>query len=219
MGPFASILPCPISCPLSTTADITTSDRDPSACRLPAPDLQTTGRAAAAPASWLRSIWRYATHVRRPKTRHIDCNEPARNLLPRYLVCFFVRSQFGEGSRAGTAGSRPATERWQDKSKRGLLVRSARELLSAHWVRTRCKRFLGSLSNVRSLRIPVSNFLMALSLSFLDAQCAQPDPQSKATDEHITTRPSHHHLKRRCRTSRRPSRLALRAPGSAGWRP
>ena len=52
---FASILPCPLSRPLSTTPDITSSDRNPSACRLPAPDLQTTGTAAAAPASWLRS--------------------------------------------------------------------------------------------------------------------------------------------------------------------
>src|ERR1700716_2666918 len=41
--------------PLSATPDITTSDRDPSACRHPAPDLQTTGTAAAS-ASWLRSI-------------------------------------------------------------------------------------------------------------------------------------------------------------------
>jgi hypothetical protein len=54
-GSFASILPCPLSRPLSTTPDITTSDRDPSACRLPAPDLRTRGTAAAAPASWLRS--------------------------------------------------------------------------------------------------------------------------------------------------------------------
>ena len=35
-GSFASILPCPLSRPQSTTPDITTSDRDPSACRLPA---------------------------------------------------------------------------------------------------------------------------------------------------------------------------------------
>jgi redox-sensitive bicupin YhaK (pirin superfamily) len=33
------------------TAGSTTSDRDLCACRLPAPDLQTTGTAAAAPAS------------------------------------------------------------------------------------------------------------------------------------------------------------------------
>ena len=32
---FASILPCPRSCPLSTTQDITTSDGWPSACRRP----------------------------------------------------------------------------------------------------------------------------------------------------------------------------------------
>jgi hypothetical protein len=46
-GSFPSILPCPISRPLSTTPDSTTPDRDPSACRLPAPDRQITGRAAA----------------------------------------------------------------------------------------------------------------------------------------------------------------------------
>jgi hypothetical protein len=66
--------------------DITTSDRDPSACRVPTPDLQTTGTAAAAPESWLRSIWRHVMHVRSPKIRHIDCNEPARNLLPGCFV-------------------------------------------------------------------------------------------------------------------------------------
>ena len=58
-GSPASILTCPRSRPLSTTPGITTSDRDPSACRLPAPDLQTTGAAAAAPASGPRSIWRH----------------------------------------------------------------------------------------------------------------------------------------------------------------
>src|ERR1700730_10896216 len=51
---------CPLSRPLSTTPDLTTSDRDPSACCLPAPFLQTTGTAAAAPASWLRT----ATNLR-----------------------------------------------------------------------------------------------------------------------------------------------------------
>jgi hypothetical protein len=46
-GSFASILPCPICRPLSTTADITTSDRGPPACRPPALDLQRTDTAAA----------------------------------------------------------------------------------------------------------------------------------------------------------------------------
>jgi hypothetical protein len=45
-GAFSSILPCPLSRPLFTTLDIATPDRDPSACRVPAPDLQTTGTAA-----------------------------------------------------------------------------------------------------------------------------------------------------------------------------
>jgi len=31
--------------------------------RVPAPDLQTTGTAAAAPASWLRLIWQRVTHA------------------------------------------------------------------------------------------------------------------------------------------------------------
>src|SRR6266478_3867873 len=43
-GSFASILPCPPGRPLFTTADITTPDREPSACRSPASDLQTTAR-------------------------------------------------------------------------------------------------------------------------------------------------------------------------------
>lgn len=34
-----------------------------------------------------------------PTTRHIDCNERARNLLPARLVWFLVRSHFGEGPR------------------------------------------------------------------------------------------------------------------------
>src|SRR5450755_4698324 len=38
------MLPCPLSRPLSITADTTTSDRDPSACRPPASDLQRTAR-------------------------------------------------------------------------------------------------------------------------------------------------------------------------------
>jgi hypothetical protein len=57
-GSFASILPCPICRPPSTTPDITMSDRDPSACRPPALDLQSTATAAVAPAPSLRSTWR-----------------------------------------------------------------------------------------------------------------------------------------------------------------
>src|SRR5712691_8875283 len=100
-GSFASILRCPVFRPLSTTPDITMSDRDPSACRPPALDLQSTDTAAAAPAPSLRSTWQHVTHVPSPKIRHIECNEPARNLPPGCLVWFFVRSQFGEGSRRG----------------------------------------------------------------------------------------------------------------------
>jgi hypothetical protein len=87
---------------LSSATDNTghyTSDRDPSACRPPALDLQSTDTAAAAPAPLLRSTWRHVTHVPAPKIRHIDCNKLARNLLPGVLVWFFVRSQFGEGFR------------------------------------------------------------------------------------------------------------------------
>src|SRR6266851_10333986 len=38
------MLPCPLSRPLSITPDTTTSDRDRSACRPPAPDLQRTAQ-------------------------------------------------------------------------------------------------------------------------------------------------------------------------------
>src|SRR5713101_2120561 len=38
------MLPCPLSRPPSITPDTTTSDRDPSACRPPAPDLQRTAQ-------------------------------------------------------------------------------------------------------------------------------------------------------------------------------
>jgi hypothetical protein len=38
------------------------------------------------------------------KIRRIDCNELARNLLSGCLFCFFVRSQFGEGSRRNGEG-------------------------------------------------------------------------------------------------------------------
>src|ERR1700682_2269844 len=44
VGSFASMLPCPLSRPLSITPDTTTLDRDPSACRPPAPDLQRTAQ-------------------------------------------------------------------------------------------------------------------------------------------------------------------------------
>jgi hypothetical protein len=43
-----------------------------------------------------------------------------------------------EGNRGG-----------QDKSKRGLLQRLARESLSAHWVRTGCRQVFSSSGNVR----------------------------------------------------------------------
>src|ERR1700738_1848375 len=49
-----------LSSAIHNTGHTTTSDRDPSACCLPAPFLQTTGTAAAAPASWLRT----ATNLR-----------------------------------------------------------------------------------------------------------------------------------------------------------
>jgi hypothetical protein len=69
--------------PLHGWAAIIKSDRGPqssraSTCRLPAPRLQRPNTAAVAPASWLRSTCRHVTHVRSPKTRHIDCNERAR---------------------------------------------------------------------------------------------------------------------------------------------
>src|ERR1700730_7025261 len=38
------MLPCPLSRPLSITPDTTTFDRDPSACRPPAPDQQRTAQ-------------------------------------------------------------------------------------------------------------------------------------------------------------------------------
>jgi hypothetical protein len=92
------------------------SDRDPSACRPPVLDLQSTDTASVAPAPSLRSTWRHVTHVRSPKIRHIDCNERVLNLLPGCLVCFLsVRSLAKD--RARTARSRPPTERWQDKRR------------------------------------------------------------------------------------------------------
>jgi len=110
------MLPCPICRPLSTTPDIATSDRDPSACRPPALDLQSTATAAAAPAPSLRSSWRHVTHVWSPKIRHIECNEPARNLLPGAWSGFLSDRSLAK-DRAGTAGSRLPTERGQDKSR------------------------------------------------------------------------------------------------------
>jgi len=108
---FASKLPCPLSRPLSTAPDISTPDRDPSACRFPAPVLQTTGTAAAAPASWLRSIWRHVTHVRSPTIQNIDCNKLASDLRPGCWSGFLFDRSLAK-DRAGTAGSRPPTERW-----------------------------------------------------------------------------------------------------------
>ena len=85
-------------------------------------------------------------------------------------------------------------------------MRSARESMSAHWVSTRCKRFFRGSGNVRSLSKTVLNLLTAFTLRFFDAQCAQPDPQSKATHHQAA---GHDCWSRPCRTSRRPSRLAL----------
>ena len=113
-GSFASIFPCPLSRPLSTAPDITTSGRDPSACRFPAPVLQTTGTAAAAPASWLRSIWRHVTPVRSPTIQHIDCNKLASDLRPECWSGFLFDRRLAKDF-AGTARPRPPTERWQDK--------------------------------------------------------------------------------------------------------
>jgi hypothetical protein len=45
-----------------------------------------------------------------PKTRHIDCNEPARNLLPECVVSFLSDRNLAKDS-AGLAECRPATER------------------------------------------------------------------------------------------------------------
>jgi hypothetical protein len=68
---------------LSTTLDSATSDRDPSACRLPAPDLQTRTQ----PLQFLRLASRdLVTHDAR--ARHFDCNKRARHLLPGCLVCY-----------------------------------------------------------------------------------------------------------------------------------
>jgi hypothetical protein len=90
----------------------------PSACHLPTPVLQTTGTAAAAPASWLRSISRRVTHVRSPTIQHIDCNKLASGLRPGCWSGFlFDRSL--EKVFEGTARPRPPTERSQDKTARG----------------------------------------------------------------------------------------------------
>src|SRR6266478_7594921 len=86
VGSFASILRWPLSLPLSTTPDITTSDRDPSACRLPAPDLQTTGSRRRSYVIGSGRSDDTRRHVRPPKTRHVICNEPVAKLLPRRLV-------------------------------------------------------------------------------------------------------------------------------------
>jgi hypothetical protein len=82
------MLPCPICRPLSTTADITTSDRDPSACRPPALDLQSTDTAAAAP----------APRLGRPGDTRRTCGHRGRTTstattLPR-LLCRGAWSEF-----------------------------------------------------------------------------------------------------------------------------
>ena len=108
-GSFASILPCPRSRPLSTTPDIATSNGEPSACRLPAPDLQRTSTAAATPASWLRSIWRHVTHVRSPKISACRLQRTCAGFCCRVLGLVSFRSQFGEGPRGN--GGQETTDR------------------------------------------------------------------------------------------------------------
>ena len=61
------------------------------------------------------------------------------------------------------------------------------------------------------------NFLMTLSLCFLDTQCVPSDPQSRATAEHITTQPSHDHLEASLPDQPTPVKArGSRATGSAG---
>jgi hypothetical protein len=61
---------------------------------------------------WLRSIWRHVTHVRSPKIRHIDCNEPA-GICCRGAWSGFLSDRSLAKDRAGTARRGLPTERGQ----------------------------------------------------------------------------------------------------------
>jgi hypothetical protein len=61
---------------------------DRSAWLLPAPELQTTGATAAAPAFCPRSTRRRELHLRSTKTRDINCAKSVRNLLASCLSWF-----------------------------------------------------------------------------------------------------------------------------------
>src|SRR5260221_3226684 len=65
-----------------------TSDWDWPARRLAAPELQTTGAAAAAPAFCPRPAKRHELHLRSTKTRHINCAKSTRKLLASCLSWF-----------------------------------------------------------------------------------------------------------------------------------
>ena len=108
------MLPCPICRPLSTTPDIATSDRNPSACRPPAPDPQSTDTATAAPVPSLRSTWRHnARAVTNDSACRLQrtCAESAAGVLSGFLSNRSLAK-----ARVGMVESEPPTERWQDKS-------------------------------------------------------------------------------------------------------
>src|SRR5260221_10759915 len=85
-----------------------TSDWDWPACRLAAPELQTTGAAAAAPAFCPRPAKRHELHLRSTKTRHINCAKSTRKLLASCLSWFLSDGGLANDS-AGPARRRQPT--------------------------------------------------------------------------------------------------------------
>src|SRR5712664_701693 len=85
-----------------------TSDWDWPARRLAAPELQTTGAAAAAPAFCPRPAKRHELHLRSTKTRHINCAKSTRKLLASCLSWFLSDGGLANDS-AGPARRRQPT--------------------------------------------------------------------------------------------------------------
>ena len=162
-----------------------TSDWDWPACRLAAPELQTTGAGAAAPAFCPRPAKRHELHLRSTKTRHINCANPR-----------------GSCSRHACPGFCPmAVWRTIAQDRRGADNRP----LDSRIKGARC----AAVGRVSVQRL-IATFLAQSHLARIQVLfCAQ------EVGTMCLVLPRRQCLSRRCRTSRHWSRLAPCAPGSA----
>jgi hypothetical protein len=196
---------CPLSRQPSTTPDIPSSTER----RVLVAVTRAICKQRAQPTQLLRpaSVDLVSmTHVRSAKIRHTGCNESAQ---PAAWAPPPVLSDRNLAKvSAGLAWRRPPTERWQDKSRELRPVGRGRKHLSAHCSWTACH---GTMRGARHCFDPKGDQKSKLSA----ARCA---PRALCPTDRRA--PSHDRLGRAARrTAVGPSRLALRATGTAGLRP